>query len=389
MSNSFNEVPEIRLHLQRLSDAQVKELGEFAQLNHWELKDFHQISQDLEEFILSRSPSESENSELYYLLAKILFFAGNLDKLNELFTLTAAIQNIPGVQLYYALGLAFQGHSKEGLEILEQIELNLNNEDYIIKLETLGAILYIYSIKRDYLTVSEYFYQIYNYFDQHDELSDEIKAHLLCTAYLRHAYCVRSQGKIYKAMELIEKSYRDLQKFPHRFFQVMALTLIGHCHHNLGNIQKALEFYDQAIDLAIDIQSWTLLSILYNRVGMGMMANKKQNLAKKYYHKAVDEATNAGANWLTIGPLANLAQWKLAEGKIKEAIDDYYQFVEVAAGVGDERELCYAQLTLAELFRRVGDIPKSKYFLSEGFKRAIKLGIFRTFSRSEDEVDYN
>jgi hypothetical protein len=84
-----------------------------------------------------------------------------------------------------------------------------------------------------------------------------------------------------------------------------------------------------------------------------------------------------------------LAYWKISEGAIKEAIDDFHQFVEIAAGTGDERELCYAQLTLAELYRGIGDVAKTKYFLSKGFHLAVKLGLFRFVSRPEDEVDYN
>ena len=391
MKKKFDQVPELNLHLMKLSPNQANDLIEFALKNNWETKDFHQISQELEGFISTRSVDEPKYSELLYLQAKILFFAGDLTKLNELFTLSNAHQatrNIPGVQLFYALGLAFQGHSTEGLEILNHIDSELFVNDPITKIEKMGVTLFIYSIKRDYITVSDYFFKIYTYFNSLDRVSDEIKAHLLPWAYLRQAYSVRAQGKIPKAMELINECYHELLQLPHRFFQVMALTLMGHCHHNLGNIQKALEFYDSAIDMAIEIQSWILLSILYNRVGMAMMSKKKPDLAKKYFQKAVSRAEAAGANWLVIGPLANLAQWKLAAGAINEAIDDYHHFVEVASSVGDERELCYAQLTLAELYKGI-DLPKSKYFLSEGFKLALKLGIFRTISRPEDEANYN
>ena len=389
MKKWFVKVPELNLHLRRLTTNQVKDLIEFALVNHWETKDFHQISQELEEFISTRSSSEPKFSELLYLQAKFLFFAGDLAKLNDFFTLTAAMQNIPGVQLFYGLGLAFQGHSKEGLEILKQIDLDLYKNDHIVKLERMGATLFIYSIKRDYLAVSEYFFKMYNYFDSLNDVTDELRAHLLPWAYLRQAYSLRAQGKISQAIELISQCQHDLHDFPHRFFQVMFLTLLGHCHHNLGNMKRALELYDHAIDVAIEIQSWILLSILYNRVALAMMAQRKPNLAKKYFQEAVDQAKKGSASWLVIGPLANLAQYKLTEGKINEAINDYHQFVEVASGAGDERELCYAQFTLAELYKGIGDIPKSKYFLSEGFKLALKLGIFRAISRPEDEADYN
>ncbi len=388
MKTWVEDVPELNLHLRRLPPNQVKDIVEFAITNHWETKDFHQIAQEFEEFIRTRPVNEPRYTELLYLQAKLLFFAGDLARLNNLFTLTAATQNIPGVQVYYALGLAFQGHSKEGLEVLERINLDLYKNDSFLKLEILSATLFIYSIKRDYLAVSEFFNQIYKLVEK-NKITDEYKAHLLPWAYLRQAYSIRAQGKVFQAMELIESCYAGLRSFPHRFFQVMALTLTGHCYHNMGNIKTALEFYDQAIDIGNEIQSWILLSILYNRVALAMMAQKQPKLAKRYFNQAIDLAKQSNANWLIIGPLVNLAQYKLAEGKINEAIDDYHQFVEVATGTGDEQELCYAQLTLAELYKGVGDIPKSKYFLSEGFKLALKLGIFRTISRPEDEADYN
>ncbi|MFX0122757.1 MAG: tetratricopeptide repeat protein [Candidatus Hodarchaeota archaeon] len=388
MNRWFESVPELNQHLRRLTPNQVKDIIEFSKINHWETKDFHQISREFEEFIHNRLVDEPQYSELLFLQAKLLFFAGDLAKLNNIFTLSAATQNIPGVQIYYALGLAFQGHSKEGLQILERINLDLYENDYFMTLEILSATLFIYSIKRDYLTVSEYFFQIHKLIKS-NTIPNEIRAHLLPWAYLRQAYSIRAQGKVFEAMELIETCYAGLQSFPHRFFQVMALTLMGHCHHNLGNIKRALEFYDQAIDISVEIESWILLSILYNRVALAMMAQRKPKLAKRYLKQAITQAKQSGANWLIIGPLVNLAQYKLAEGKINEAIDDYHQFVEVATGTGDEQELCYAQLTLAELYKGIGDIPKSKYFFSEGFKLALKLGIFRMISRPEDEANYN
>ncbi|UCE08105.1 MAG: tetratricopeptide repeat protein, partial [bacterium] len=356
METWVEEVPEINLHLRRLAPNQVKDIVEFAKTNHWEIKDFHQITQELEEFISTRPVNEPRYPELLYLQAKLLFFAGDLARLNNLFTFSAATQNIPGVQVYYALGLAFQGHSREGLEILEHIDLDLYRNDSFIKLEILSDTLFIYSIKRDYLAVSEFFHQIYKFIEK-DKITDEYKAHLLPWAYLRQAYSIRAQGKVFQAMELIESCYAGLRSFPHRFFQVMALTLSGHCYHNMGNVKTALEFYDQAIDIGNEIQSWILLSILYNRVALAMMAQKQPKLAKRYFNQAIDHAKQSTANWLIIGPLVNLAQYKLAEGKINEAIDDYHQFVEVATGTGDEQELCYAQLTLAELYKGVGDIP--------------------------------
>jgi tetratricopeptide (TPR) repeat protein len=384
----FDKVPELNLHLKRMTPNQAKILINYAMEKHWDIKDYYQISEELEDYIIFHSPPEPDYSELVYLQAKFLFFAGNLPKLNDTFTLTAASRNVPGVQLYYALGLAFQGHSKEGLEILNQIDSEMYMNDPIVRIELLGIKLFIYSIKRNHLKVADYYSQIIDYCNSNIE-SNELKAHLLPWAYLRNAYTIRSKGQVVKALDLITKCQRDLSVFPHRFFQVMAFTLMGHCHHNLGNLEKALEFYDRAIDLALEIHSRLLLSILYNRVGMAMGGQKQPQLAKKYYQKAVTQARKAGANWLQIGPLANLAYWKISEGAIKEAIDDFHQFVEIAAGAGDERELCYAQLTLAELYRGIGDVAKTKYFLSKGFDLAVKLGLFRFVSRPEDEVDYN
>ncbi|MFX0050397.1 MAG: tetratricopeptide repeat protein [Candidatus Hermodarchaeota archaeon] len=360
----------------------------FALENHWDIKDLYQISEELEEFISIHSPSEPDYSELVYLQVKLLFFSGNLLKLNDIYTLTTASRNIPGVQIYYALGLAFQGHSKQGLEILNQIDSDIYMNDPFVKVEFLSIKLFIYSIKRKHLKVADYYSQIIDYCDSHIE-SEELKAHLLPWAYLRQAYTIRSRGKVIEALDLITKCQRDLNVFPHRFFQVMAFTLMGHCHHNLGNLEEALKFYDQAIDLALEIHARILLSILYNRVGMAMAGQKQPHLAKKYYQKAVTQAKKAGAGWLQIGPLANLAYWKISVGAVKEAIDDFHQFIEIAAGVGDERELCYAQLTLAELYRGIGDVAKTKYFLSKGFDLAVKLGLFRFVSRPEDKVDYN
>ena len=162
-------------------------------------------------------------------------------------------------------------------------------------------------------------------------------------------------------MELIARCNQDLKTFPHRFFQTIVYTLMGHCLHNLGKVKQALGYYDRAIDVGIESRANLLLSILYNRVGMAMTNLKRTKSAKKYFNKALIAAEESGAKWLTIGPLVNLVRWKLADGQVNEAINDYHSFVEIAESVGDEQELCYALIGLAELYEQIDDIPKSKF----------------------------
>ena len=164
---------------------------------------------------------------------------------------------------------------------------------------------------------------------------------------------------------------------------------MGHCLHNAGKVQQALGYYDQAIDLGIESRSSLLLSILYNRVGMAMTSRKQIKRAKEFFEKALNTAKDTGAKWLTIGPLVNLVRWKLADGQVDDAINDYHSFVDIAEAVGDEQELCYALIGLAELYEQVDDIPKSKFYLSKGIKLGMKLGIFEIVSYPNKSEEYN
>jgi tetratricopeptide (TPR) repeat protein len=371
---------ELQLHLRRLSKPILHELKKFIIANHWETKDYIQISKELEQFINSISPIEETYNELLYLLAKLFFFSGQLNKLDELYTQSASFSDISGVHIFYALGLSFQGHSKQALEVIEQSYLEINKNDNVLYLEALGIELFIHSIKRDYKKVHEIFKEINEIATKNKVISDKIKAHILPWANLREAYVLRAEGHISSAMNLISECTNSLNEFPHRFFRVMAVTLMGHCYHNKGNITTAIEWYDEAIDISSEIQSKTLLSILYNRVGMAMSLLRKFEESKGFYQDAIDLAIDTGSTWLTVGPLANLSQWKIAKGNIKGAIDDYHHFEEVTSNVGDERELCFAQLALANLYELLGDIPKSKYYLQEGVKRGLRLGILKISS---------
>ncbi|MFX0086509.1 MAG: tetratricopeptide repeat protein [Candidatus Hodarchaeota archaeon] len=368
------------MHLKRLSKPILHELKKFIIANHWETKDYIQIATELDSFISSISPVEDTYNELLYLLAKLLFFSGQLNKLNELYTHSASFSYISGVHIFYALGLSFQGHSKQALEVIEQSYLEISENDIILYLESLGIELFIHSIKRDYKKVHEIFKEIEHILTKNKTISNEIKAHILPWAYLREAYTLRAEGNISSAMNLISECTNFLHEFPHRFFKVMAITLMGHCYHNMGNITTALELYDEAIDIGDEIQSKTLLSILYNRVGMAMSLIKKFEESKGFYQDAINLAIDTGSTWLTAGPLANLSQWKIAKGNIKGAIDDYHHFEEVTSNVGDERELCFAQLALANLYELLGDIPKSKYYFQEGVRRGLRLGILKLSS---------
>ncbi|MFW9777426.1 MAG: hypothetical protein ACFFE8_01150 [Candidatus Heimdallarchaeota archaeon] len=369
-------IPEISYHLHRLSSDLQNDLVEYSQQNHWATKDLHEICNELELFIESRSTHEPTYDVLLFMYAQLLFFSGNLTKLNDLFTITASTPTM-GVQLYYAIGLVFQGHTQEAEEILSRIlkDQTFNEQDDSFQLEVLGIDLFIHSIKREYLKVAQKYEKLIDFAISKNLATDEVGTHLLAIPKIRHAYSLRASGKVGEAIRLLKACQRDLETFPHRYYQVMTLTRLGHCYHNGGRLKRAIELYDEGIDIALELQSWVLLSILYNRVGFVMIQNENSSRAKDYFEKALTYAEMAGAIWLTIGPLANLARWKIAQGNIKEAIDDYHQFAKVAEGVGDHRELCYAQLGLADLYEKIDDIPKSMYYLGKGVELGVKLGI--------------
>ncbi|MHA2075749.1 MAG: tetratricopeptide repeat protein [Candidatus Hodarchaeales archaeon] len=377
MDKANSIMSELQFHLKRLSNPLSLNLEKCVIENQWETKDYFLIIEDLDVFLTTCSSTEETFNELLYLMAKLLFFSGQLDKLNDLYIQYASIEEIHGIQIFYALGLSFQGHSQQGLEIIDQVYNTLDENDTALYLETLGIELFIHSIKRDYKKVTGLFKKFQVTLNENVTLTREEIAHILPWAYLRNAYSLRAEGQITSAMDLITECGEYLRDFPHRFFKVMAATLMGHCYHNVGNIAKAIEFYDEAIDIGLEIQSKTLLSILYNRVGMAMSIRRKFEESRTYYQDALDLAIETGSTWLTAGPLASLSQWKIANGNIEGAIDDYHHFEEVASSVGDERELCFAQLALANLYERLGDFPKSKYYFSEGLRRGLKLGILK------------
>ncbi|MHA1946730.1 MAG: tetratricopeptide repeat protein [Candidatus Hodarchaeales archaeon] len=375
-------IPELLLHHKRIPSEVLHSLLKYAENQYWDTKDFHQIAQDLEEFIHNLPSSEENLDELWSVLIKFLFFAGDLRKLNDVYTsITASNQDIPGVRIFYALALTFQGHSEEGLRILENTNIN-EISDPQEKLEALGIYLFFYSIRRDQNKVDDIFQEIIHLSETIPQLTERQKAHLLPWAYIRKAYSIRGQTAL--ALDLLNKVQSELNIFPHRFFQIMTSLRIGHIYHISGDFTKAIELYDQAIDLAMEVQSWHLLSMIYNRVGFILTAQRKLEESRGFFQDSLDYANKSGARWLTVGPLVNLIRWKLNQGKVDEAIEDYHTFAKITESVGDEREQLYALLALAELYSLIDDMPKSKYYYSKGVKLGLKLGLFRLVDQSEE-----
>jgi tetratricopeptide (TPR) repeat protein len=374
-------IPEMLLHENRIPQKQLSLLLRYSKDHNWATKDFHLIARELEEFIISLPESEENVNELWYLLVKILFFSGNLKKLNEVYTsIIADNQEILGVTIFYALSLTFQGYSDEAAHLINRINL-IKLNDQVLKIEIMGIILFYHSIKRDYKKVDSLYTQILQEINSLHELTEDQLSHLLPWVYIRKAYSIRGQKST--ALKLLEKVQSDLLLYPHRFFQAMSILREGHIYHNHGDLGKALDLYDQAIDLAQEIQSWHLLSIIYNRVGFVLTAQKQLDTAKAFFQDSLNFAKKSGARWLTVGPLANLVRWKLSQGKIDEAIEDYHTFASITKSVGDEREQFYALIALAELYEQIDDIPKSKYYYSKGVSLGLKLGIFQLVNPSD------
>jgi tetratricopeptide (TPR) repeat protein len=376
-------IPELLVHQKRIPSIIWTSLQEYAENQYWGTKSFEQIAIELEEFIHNLPPSENDLDELWYVLMKFLFFAGDLKRLNEVYaSITATNQGIPGVRIFYALALIFQGHAKEALRILKNVNVDKIQTPQI-RLEAMGITLFFYSIRRDQNKVDEIYHKIIHLSETIPELTEREKAHLLPWAYIRKAYSIR--GQTTRAFDLLNKVQSELNIFPHRFFQIMTNLRIGHIYYISGDFTRAIEFYDQAIDLASELQSSHYLSMIYNRVGFILTAQRQLNEARSYFQESLDFANKSGAHWLTVGPLVNLIRWKLNQGKIDEAIEDYHTFAKITESVGDEQEQFYALLALAELYAQIDDTPKSKYYYSKGVKLGLKLGHFRLVDKSRED----
>jgi tetratricopeptide (TPR) repeat protein len=304
---------------------------------------------------LLKEETKPERVELIvHGLGKALFFTGRLDELLDDYW-----QYSGGVTIYRAVGLLLKGLSRDCTELL-----NFNQQFPVLendlKLELAGAAAFTHTVLRNEFEVLKVHELATKVFKSSPEL---ITSYLWCLE--RYSYNLRTQGN----HDLARKSYQLL--LDHCLatntiiFRILGYKGLGHLAEQENDLEKALAFYDRALNISEQSGLHVFDPIILNRKGISVISKGDPSKARTIFEKALEQARTINAPWLELGPLANLTVMKMQEWKLEEAREDFIFLRDFQRDFGDRKDLYWILLNLSAIDASLGDLIKAKRHLHE------------------------
>ncbi len=335
--------------------------------------------------IITFTTKMDRNSEFHYLYAKYLFFSGKLKRLIALYSLKAH----PGTKYLAGFAQLFRGESKDALAKIKQAYEQVTNEgDDFVAIEALGALSFCYSVLRQYDEVEKLQNEAQNVFEESLVSQDAWIGQALSLVDVRYAYTLtKKRGTPEKAVSICKTAYNASKTDGNRFLTAMALMVWGQALEYQNMSSLALEKHDEALELVQQINAHHLESMLLNRVGIALASAGNSEKAYNFFERSFQKAVSSGAIWLEIGPLGNLVSYQKALGDLEGALESLNRICRVAETFGDNNDLTYGLLGLADVFRELGDYKSAEWYYKQGIHLAVRSGLLSSSSHPKNRAN--
>lgn len=215
------------------------------------------------------------------------------------------------------------------------------------------------------------------------------------------------------ALNVLANFFYDREKYPEalgNLYQLLGLytqlgdsvkkarayNRIGSSNYNIGNYDKAIRAFHNAVQLALSEHEDLLLATSYQNIGVLYAALDRRKEAMDYYRKALDLYRLQKNRKNEAGILQNMGIIYSDEKKDKEALGYYLSALKIYTELKDSLSMGEMYLNLGSLYEDHADYPRSlryynqalSIFLKENYKFGIAYGYISLGMVSRKTGDY-
>jgi len=232
-------------------------------------------------------------------------------------------------------------------------------------------------------------YQV-NY--QHHEAIQEFEAslnarkqlHIPTTACLGQIGIVyHSLGNFNKAIEFFQKGLAIAVEVGDRAGEGILYSLLGTAYRDLGNFNKALEYHQKDLAIAVEVGDRAGEGKSYHNLGNAFLSLGNFNKAIEYYQKDLAIAVEVGGRkeeGLSYSGLGNASD---CLGNFNKAIEYHQKDLAIAVAVGDRAGEARAYCNMGNAFVRLGNFNKAIEYYQKFLAIAVEVG-----NRAEEGMSY-
>jgi tetratricopeptide (TPR) repeat protein len=156
-----------------------------------------------------------------------------------------------------------------------------------------------------------------------------------CLGSLGNAYS--NLGEVQRAIEFYEQALSIAREIGDRHNEGASLGNLGLAYSNLGQVEQAIEYYQQALSIAQDIGDHRNEGNWLGNLGLAYRDLGEVKRAIEYFEQALSVAREVGDHRNEGNHLGNLGHAYSSLGQFQQAIGYYQQALTIACQVGDRR----------------------------------------------------
>lgn len=185
------------------------------------------------------------------------------------------------------------------------------------------------------------------------------------------------QNKPQQAKELMLQNYEIWKELDNPERMSRALFALAHIEYSLGNIDQAINIYQQCLDLFKQEESLQGMSDVWNNLALMYTEQGNYPKALESFHKSLSHEEQQGNQANMIQTLNNIGIIYDRQGDLEKAFHQYQRAWELAKELEDERLMDIARYNIASI-----------HVDEENYKEAIRLAeqslVFREASKNQN-----
>jgi tetratricopeptide (TPR) repeat protein len=166
----------------------------------------------------------------------------------------------------------------------------------------------------------------------------------------------------------------------------LALGQIGNLHRDMGNLDRAITYIEQASDLHVKHSNhqyltgdWTNLGVIYSQKG-------DYHKAEDYLKRALDILLDVGKTNEAMAVMANLGSVYKKLGRFEEAITMFEKVSQHRAAIGDVQTMIMDYGNLGGLYHEIGNTWKSTEYIEKAYEIARKIGDIQSMGNAANNL---
>ena len=149
---------------------------------------------------------------------------------------------------------------------------------------------------------------------------------------------------------------------------IAILNNMGLIHNSIGNEEKALHYYNLALEKCKKFKDLKREASIVNNIGTIYQKKEKYDKALKYFFKSLELKEKQGNKWKIASTLQNIGSIHLSTKNYKEAEKYFKKGLALRKEINNKMGIANSSNDLADLKIKTGNYQKAIVFLNEAIK---------------------